>query len=460
MKLGSVSTMATERAVPEPRLAAQASVLKSWGQEWRRANHKGQQDLGRLAGYGSDESPKSAAVAISRIESGKTDPTGRYRERLLSALGHTETELEEETERALLALSRPGVFTRAMAGPIFLENEARRAQIIAASNLLTERVAFQIRNSERTLERALDAFILPFLDTAARVDWQPVLDEQDSALTDGTAGSLAGGIRRLRGETELSVLRTVTASATGPGMAGARGAETAAGLFDAISAAGNASTGRAIASLSGTDASSATLAWLGGGSLAAGRIGVAGGTAALAGVVALPALIAIGGVLVWKGRKLRKEAEAEAEKLDAAQQALEDMQEALPRAERWNEVQQAVIQRAELIGRTIHARYSSSAPFSGSGSDRSSRISWDALSAGVQRALDVELKLLSIILDTQALPVWLGVTTVSQPDLTASQEKTGAVSEDWIDESLTFAQLDLDEHEEWARSLLDQGSVT
>ena len=78
--------MATERAIPQPRLAAQASVLKAWGQDWRRANGKGQQDLGRLAGYGSDASPKSAAVAISRIESGKTDPTGRYRQQLLDAL--------------------------------------------------------------------------------------------------------------------------------------------------------------------------------------------------------------------------------------------------------------------------------------------------------------------------------------------------------------------------------------
>ena len=112
--------MATERTIPKPRLAAQASVLKRWGQEWRRANGKGQQDLGRVAGYGSDESPKSAAVAISRIESGKTDPAGRYRRRLLDALGHTESELEEETERALAVMSRPGVFTRAMAGPIHL----------------------------------------------------------------------------------------------------------------------------------------------------------------------------------------------------------------------------------------------------------------------------------------------------------------------------------------------------
>lgn len=451
--------MATERAVPKPRLTAQASVLKAWGQEWRRANGKGQQELGRIAGYGSDESPKSAAVAISRIESGKTDPTGRYRQRLLDALGHTEAELEEETERALAVLSRPGVFARAMAGPIYIENEARRAQIIASSNLLTERVTFQIRNSERTLERACNGFVLPFLETAARVDWQLRLVTQDAGATDAAAESLEGEIRELRGQTQVSILRALTETAAGAGAGGGPGSGSAAGVFVALSAAGTASTGTAIASLSGAAASSSTLAWLGSGSLAAGRMGVAGGAAVLTGIVALPALLAIGGVLVWKGRKLRKEAEAEAEKLDAAQQALEDMQDALPRAERWNEAQQAIIQRAELLGRTIRSRYAEAPPFvSAPGHDASRRIEWDALSPDVQKALEIELKLVTIILDTQALPVWLGVTSANEPDLTPSQEKTATVSEEWIDESLTLAQFDLDDHEEWVRSLVAHDS--
>ena len=449
-----MSTVATERATSDPRLAAQASVLKRWGHEWRRTNGKGQQDLGRVAGYGSDASPKSAAVAISRIESGKTDPTGRYRQRLLDALGHTEAELEEATDRALAAMSRPGVFTRAMAGPIHLENEARRAQIIASSNLLSERVTFQIRNAERTLERARNAFVLPFLETAARVDWEQPRPVPELGASAAEAGSLEGEIRGLRGQTEVSILRTVTGS-TDAGTGIGSGAGTAAGMFVAVSAAGTASTGAAIATVSGAAASSTTLAWLGGGSLAAG------GTAVLTGIVSLPALLAIGGVLVWKGRKIRKEAEAEAEKLDAAQQALEDMQEALPRAERWNEAQQAVIQRAELLGRTIQSRYATSPPFAPTTDlDAGRRIPWSDLSPGVRKAMDVELKLLSIILDTQALPVWLGVTTVSEPDLTASQEKTATVSEDWIDESLAFAQFDLDEHEEWVRSLLTHDSLT
>lgn len=58
-----------------------------------------------------------------------------------------------------------------------------------------------------------------------------------------------------------------------------------------------ASTGTAIGSLSGIAATNATLAWLGGGSLAVGGYGMAGGMMVLGGLVAGPA-IAIGGALM------------------------------------------------------------------------------------------------------------------------------------------------------------------
>lgn len=58
-----------------------------------------------------------------------------------------------------------------------------------------------------------------------------------------------------------------------------------------------ASTGTAIASLSGVAATNATLAWFGGGSLAAGGMGMAGGMAVLGGVVAGPALL-VGGIML------------------------------------------------------------------------------------------------------------------------------------------------------------------
>lgn len=447
--------MATERSNRDPRLAAQSTVLKAWGKEWRRTNVKSQQDLGRAAGYGSDESPKSAAVAISRIESGKTDPTGRYRQRLLDALGRTEAQLEAETERALATPPQPSAVVRALAGSVYVENEARRALIITESNLLTDRVEFQLRNSERTLELARNNFILPFLETAANIDWQPLLDTQYVGSIDGKEESqkvLIGGLRK---HTQVSVLKTLTESAAGAIAGVGMGAGTAAGVFSAVSAAATASTGTAIASLSGAAASSATLAWLGGGTLAAGGMGVAGGTAVLTGIVALPALLAVGAVLVWKGRRLRREAEAEAEKLDAAQQALEDLKDALPRIERWNGAQQAIIQRAELLGRTIQSRYVESFVFArNAGTTGGHRVEWDKLSQDAQEALDVELKLLSIILDTGALPVWLGVTSINEPELTDVQKKSATVSEDWIDESLILAHFELDEHEAWVRELM------
>ena len=64
-----------------------------------------------------------------------------------------------------------------------------------------------------------------------------------------------------------------------------------------------ASTGTAIASLSGVVATNATLAWFGGGSLAAGGMGMAGGMAVLGGIVAVPVLAVGGLVLAAKARE-------------------------------------------------------------------------------------------------------------------------------------------------------------
>jgi hypothetical protein len=64
-----------------------------------------------------------------------------------------------------------------------------------------------------------------------------------------------------------------------------------------------ASTGTAIGSLTGAAATNATLAWFGGGSLAAGGLGMAGGMAVLGGIVAGPVLAVGGLVLASKAKK-------------------------------------------------------------------------------------------------------------------------------------------------------------
>jgi len=98
------------------------------------------------------------------------------------------------------------------------------------------------------------------------------------------------------------------------------GAGATAGLttFAAVGSLATASTGTAIGSLSGAAATNATLAWLGGGSLAAGGGGIAAGTMVLGGAVALPVL-AIGGLVVHhKGRQALAEAKQDATKARTA----------------------------------------------------------------------------------------------------------------------------------------------
>ncbi|CAG0924267.1 unnamed protein product, partial [Notodromas monacha] len=72
------------------------------------------------------------------------------------------------------------------------------------------------------------------------------------------------------------------------------GALAGFGAYSSVGLLASASTGTAISGLSGVAATNATLAWLGGGSLASGGFGMAGGMIALGGIVAGPAL-AIGG---------------------------------------------------------------------------------------------------------------------------------------------------------------------
>ncbi len=88
----------------------------------------------------------------------------------------------------------------------------------------------------------------------------------------------------------------------------------------------SASTGTAISSLAGAAATNATLAWFGGGSLAAGGLGMAGGMAVLGGIVAGPVL-AVGGLMM--AAKARENL-ANARKYQAqANKAIEQMNNAM-----------------------------------------------------------------------------------------------------------------------------------
>lgn len=77
---------------------------------------------------------------------------------------------------------------------------------------------------------------------------------------------------------------------------GGAGALAGFGAFGGAGLLASASTGTAISSLSGVAATNATLAWFGGGSLATGGLGMAGGAWVLGGVVAAPVILVAGWV--------------------------------------------------------------------------------------------------------------------------------------------------------------------
>lgn len=94
---------------------------------------------------------------------------------------------------------------------------------------------------------------------------------------------------------ELRKMVNFAGNVAGGAVAGtAGGALVAFGAYGAAQALAFASTGTAISALSGAAATNATLAFFGGGSLAAGGLGMAGGTLVLGGLVAGPALLVMG----------------------------------------------------------------------------------------------------------------------------------------------------------------------
>ncbi len=80
-------------------------------------------------------------------------------------------------------------------------------------------------------------------------------------------------------------------------------AALAYGTYGTVGALAAASTGTAIGSLTGAAATKATLAWLGGGTIAAGGGGVAAGTLVLGGLVAAPALVIFGIIIDAQAQK-------------------------------------------------------------------------------------------------------------------------------------------------------------
>ena len=106
----------------------------------------------------------------------------------------------------------------------------------------------------------------------------------------------------------------------------ASGALMGLGAYGSVGMLASASTGTAIASLSGAAATNATLAWLGGGSLAAGGFGMAGGMVVLGGLVAGPAIAITGFMMASKAEEALTKARDYESEVDQAIEKINSME--------------------------------------------------------------------------------------------------------------------------------------
>lgn len=145
--------------------------------------------------------------------------------------------------------------------------------------------------------RAFDGVIADFLQTFGRlknveVIQTPGLDKLN--MGDFSSESLTGLHQDYQALKDAGL-------GLGAGLGG--GAALAFGAYNGTMLLATAGTGTVISSLGGVAATNATLAWLGGGTLAAGGGGMALGTMVLGGIVAGPALAIFGHIMGNKGEE-------------------------------------------------------------------------------------------------------------------------------------------------------------
>lgn len=150
-------------------------------------------------------------------------------------------------------------------------------------------------------ERAIATVVMRMADFLRRHAKQ--VAEGEKLLVDGLEESMTGEVELEEGlgQDAASWVRGIVAStATGVGVN--------AGITTAVTTLATASTGTAISTLSGAAATNATLAFLGGGSLATGGAGMAAGAAALNLVTIGPAILVSGFVVAGQGEKAKTKA--------------------------------------------------------------------------------------------------------------------------------------------------------
>ncbi|MFW1170103.1 hypothetical protein ACEV77_24345, partial [Vibrio parahaemolyticus] len=191
----------------------------------------------------------------------------------------------------------------------------------AKSELEEERELTQkaMENLGQAKYKIYNESIIPFVDVFSKIK---NVSFEDNSLDDATnlPAMSAGELARMK-TSVLEIKGVLSGGITALGSGGLAGLAA----YGGVGVLGTASTGTAIGTLSGAAATNATLAWLGGGSLAAGGYGMAGGMMVLGGVVAGPVLAVGGMMMASKAEAAKEDAYGN---LDKAELASEQMKEA------------------------------------------------------------------------------------------------------------------------------------
>ncbi|MGV9935756.1 helix-turn-helix domain-containing protein [Streptomyces olivaceoviridis] len=282
-----------------------------------------QDELAKRADYG-----KGGAVSISRIERGLISPGEHRLAAIALALRLTPAQLMQEAEDRTRSLAdrrgqRPVKLRDQVA-----ETKRRHAEItekVAQRSKITQELGEAFNQVHDT---ARDEFFLRFVELAESISGAPEPERPSEEEIESTGETPAAIRVEAMSVGIANAIRDAAGGAAAGAVGAAAGGAAAYGAFTAAALFGTASTGAAISTLSGVAATNATLALLGGGTLAAGGAGMAGGILLLTGMVAAPAAaLAAAGFYVLRQRRTKKEEERLRTEVEVAEAALDQSQQ-------------------------------------------------------------------------------------------------------------------------------------
>ena len=205
----------------------------------------------------------------------------------------------------------------------------------------------RVKASQASLLNAQERLLAAYVPVAARADCyaqqqadvhstvvEPFiawLDEHGAAFPESGFGRVSGSVPDAgvaAAPEKLVELRQIASSSIAAGSAAA-GVPSAAMGFAAIF--GTASTGASISGLSGVAATNASLAWLGGGSVAAGGGGMAAGQLLIAGTMGAVGVFAVGLGLLAIGERAKTKADEFCAQVDQASRTMQAQMRFAPR---------------------------------------------------------------------------------------------------------------------------------